>query len=64
MVGISIYNKSSSQKEVQGMLQNILLAEYHGTFHDTPKQKDSLFLSTLKTSLSEEEITTKIYVCT
>jgi uncharacterized protein YdaU (DUF1376 family) len=25
--------------EAHGMFQNILLAEYHGTFHDTPSNK-------------------------
>jgi len=50
LVGISFYSKSSSSspKEAQGMFQNILLAEYHGTFHDTPLQKGSFFLSTFK----------------
>jgi len=38
--------------EAQGMFQNILLAEYHGTFRDTPKLEDSfLFLLTFKMSL-------------
>jgi len=32
----SFYNKSSFPKEAQGVFQNILLAEYHGTFHDSP----------------------------
>jgi hypothetical protein len=51
--------------EAQGMLQNILLAEYYGTFHHTNKQGDSFFfLLTIKTSLSEEEITSTIYVFT
>jgi hypothetical protein len=36
LVGTSIYSKSSSPKEPRGMFQNILLAEYHVTFHDTP----------------------------
>jgi hypothetical protein len=39
------------------------VAKYHGTFHGTPQQKDSLFLSTFKISLSEEENTSTIYVC-
>jgi hypothetical protein len=40
-------------KEAQGMFQNILLVEYHGTFLDTPTQEDSFFfLLTLKMSLS------------
>jgi hypothetical protein len=30
------YSKFIFPKEAQGMLQNILLAEYHATFHDTP----------------------------
>jgi hypothetical protein len=49
--------------EAQGMFQNIPLAEYHGTFHDTPLQEDSLlFFLTFKTSLSEEEMMSTIYV--
>jgi hypothetical protein len=48
--------------EVQGMFQNILSAEYHGTFHDTPWQGDSFFFSlTFKMSLCEEEMTSTIY---
>jgi hypothetical protein len=51
--------------EAQVTLQNILLAEYHGTFHDTPWQGDSFFfLLTFKTSLSEEEMISTIYVFT
>jgi hypothetical protein len=38
------------------MFQNIILAQY-GTFHDTPLQKDSYFLSPFKTQVwFEEEI--------
>jgi hypothetical protein len=51
--------------ETQGMFQNILLVEYHGTFHDAPYQGDSFFfLLTFKTNLSEEEMTSTIYVFT
>jgi hypothetical protein len=51
--------------EGQGMFQNILLAEYHGTFHDIPWLEDSnFFLLTFKTSLSEEEMMSTIYVFT
>jgi hypothetical protein len=43
-------------KEVQGMFQNILLVEYHGTFLDTPTQEDSFFfLLTLTMSLSGQD---------
>ncbi len=45
------------------MFHNIPLVEYRGTFHDTPLQEDSFFfLLTLKTSLSEEEMMSAIYV--
>jgi hypothetical protein len=51
------------------MFQNILLAEYHGTFHGTPKQQDaSTCFLTFKTSLYEHEqdeqvwMTSPIYV--
>jgi len=30
--------------EAQGMFQNILLAEYHGTFHDTPLARRFILL--------------------
>ncbi len=39
LVGMSLYSKSSSPKEAQGMFQNILLAEYHRTSHETPLTK-------------------------
>ncbi len=39
LVGISLYSKSYSPKEAQGMFQNILLAEYHRTSHETPLTK-------------------------
>ncbi len=58
LVSISFYSPYRSS----GMFQNILLAEYHGTFHDSFQQKDSFSL-TLKTSFSEEEMTLTIYVC-
>jgi hypothetical protein len=38
------------------MFQNILVAEYHGTFSDSPYQRDSLYLLTFKTTLSGEKI--------
>jgi hypothetical protein len=50
--------------ELHRMFQNILLAEYHGTFHGTPKQQDaSTCRLTFKTSLDEQDMTSPmIYV--
>jgi hypothetical protein len=57
LVGISFYSTIIIPKEAQGMVQNILLTEYHGTFHDVPRQKDSYFLSSFtKQVWSEEDI--------
>jgi hypothetical protein len=52
--------------KAQGMFHNILLADYYGTFHDTPYHQGAslLFLLTFKTSLSEEEMMSTIYVFT
>jgi hypothetical protein len=44
--------------EAQEMFQNILLAEYHGTFD----KKETFYLSTFKMSLAEEEIASTNYV--
>jgi len=47
------------------MFQNILPAEYHGTFHVAPWQKVSYFLATFtKHVWSEVEIASTIYICT
>jgi len=65
LVGITIYSKLSSPKEAQGMFQNILLAEDHGTLHDSPKQKvKRLFLFVNLQIKFEQEMTSTIYVQT
>jgi hypothetical protein len=47
------------------VFQNILLAAYHGTFHDAPSNKmNHLCCLTFKTSLDEQEMTSSIYVFT
>jgi len=38
--------------KAQRMFQNILLAEYHGTFHDTPLTRQVILLLTFKLGLS------------
>jgi hypothetical protein len=43
------------------MFPNILLVEYNGTFHGTPKQQDaSTCRLTIKTGLDEQEMTSLI----
>jgi hypothetical protein len=55
--------KSFSPKEVQGMFQNILLAEYHGTFHATPLTKRLILFVNLQKQVWLKEITSTNYVC-
>jgi hypothetical protein len=50
--------------ELHRMFQNILLAEYHGTFHDTPSNKMDHLCLTFKTSVDEQEMMSSIYAWT
>jgi hypothetical protein len=51
--------------ELRRIFQNILSAEYHGTFHDTRSNKmlvEQILVIIFKTSLDEQEMMSLIYV--